>query len=374
MTDDDAPPWAIVAGGGTAGHVIPGLAIARALVERDHPMSTIHYVGSARGMERELVPEAGFPLVLLPGRGIQRRFTLENLTAVVGLVRAATTTFGLVARRRPKVVVALGGYASVPVALAAAAWRVPIVVAEQNAVPGAANRLVARFAKAAAVSFPGTALPRAVVTGNPVRDEVLAVDRDRDRARARSELGIEPGRRVVLVFGGSLGALRLNQAAVDAVGRWSGRADLAVRHVVGDRDWAIVEATRPTIADGGIQYQPVRYEHELPRAMAAADLAVCRSGASTCFELAAVGLPAVLVPSPNVTGDHQTANARQLEAAGAAVVIADAELDGRRLAAEVDALLSDAARLERLATALRAFARRDAAQRVADLVEEHARA
>jgi undecaprenyldiphospho-muramoylpentapeptide beta-N-acetylglucosaminyltransferase len=370
MTD---APWATIAGGGTAGHVIPGLAIARALVARDHPMSTIHYVGSARGIERELVPAAGFPLVLLPGRGIQRRLSLQNAAAAIGLLRAGFRSLALVGRRRPRVVVALGGYASVPVAMAAFAWRVPIVVAEQNAVPGAANRLVARFAKAAAVSFPGTPLPRAVVTGNPVRPEVLAVDRERDRQQARAELEIEPGRRLVLVFGGSLGALRINQAAVEAVTRWRARADLAVRHVVGDRDWAEIQAARPEVPEGGVQYQPLRYEHDMPRAMAAADLAVCRSGSSTCFELATIGLPAVLVPSPHVTDDHQTANARQVEAAGGALVVTDAELDGERLVADVDALLGDEDRLARLSAGIRRFARPDAAERVADLVEAHAR-
>jgi UDP-N-acetylglucosamine--N-acetylmuramyl-(pentapeptide) pyrophosphoryl-undecaprenol N-acetylglucosamine transferase len=259
------------------------------------------------------------------------------------------------------------------VAAAAAVWRVPVVVAEQNAVPGAANRFVARFAKAAAVSFPDTPLPRAVVTGNPIREEVLAVDRRRDRDEARAALELEPGRKVVLVFGGSLGALRINRATIDAVRHWKDRTDLAVRHVVGDRDWAIVQAERPALDEGALQYQAVRYEHDMPRAMAAADLAVCRSGSSTCFELAAVGLPALLVPSPNVTDDHQSANARHLEAAGAAVVVADTELDGTRLVALVDALLADEDRLNRLSTGMRAFARPDAADRVAELVERHAR-
>lgn len=366
-------PWAMIAGGGTAGHVIPGLAIARALVDRNHPMSTVHYVGSTRGIERELVPKAGFPLVLLPGRGIQRRLTVGNVAAVAGLIRAFGRSILRVGRKRPKVVVALGGYASVPVAMAAVLWRVPIVVAEQNAAPGAANRLVARFAKAAAVSFPGTPLPRAVVTGNPVRDEVLAVDRERDGDAARRALGIHPGRRLVLVFGGSLGALRLNRAVVACLPRWRDRTDLAVRHVIGDRDWDLIEPEVPELPDGGLQYQPVRYEHDMPRAMAAADLAVSRAGSSTCFELAAIGLPAIVVPSPNVTDDHQTANARHLEQAGAAVVVADADLDGDRLATEVESLVDDTDRRQRLAAALRRFARPDAAQRVADLVEAHAR-
>jgi UDP-N-acetylglucosamine--N-acetylmuramyl-(pentapeptide) pyrophosphoryl-undecaprenol N-acetylglucosamine transferase len=366
-------PWAVIAGGGTAGHVLPGLAVGRALARRDHPKSTVHFVGSSRGIERSLVPNAGFPLVLLPGRGIQRRLTLDNVAAGLGLASAFVSSLFRVARRRPKVVVAMGGYASVPVALAAALWRVPIVVAEQNAVPGAANRLVARYAEAAAVSFPDTPLPRAVVTGNPVRDEVLAVDRDRDRADARRALGVEPGRFLVLVFGGSLGALRINRAVLGCLGRWRDRKDVAIRHVIGDRDWDVITAEIPPLADAGLAYEAVRYEHDMPRAMAAADLAVCRAGSSTCFELAAIGLPAIVVPSPNVTDDHQTANAAHLERAGAAVVVRDADLDADRLAAEVEALIADSARLDRLAAGLRRFARPDAADRVADLVEEHAR-
>jgi UDP-N-acetylglucosamine:LPS N-acetylglucosamine transferase len=152
-----SPTYAIIAGGGTAGHVVPGLAIAAALVERGHPPTSIHYVGSERGIERTMVPAAGYSLTLLPGRGIQRRLTWANVGAVLGLLAATWRGVRLLRRRRPAVLVALGGYASVPAALGAILWRVPIIVAEQNAVPGAANRLVARFAKASAVSFAGTA-------------------------------------------------------------------------------------------------------------------------------------------------------------------------------------------------------------------------
>ncbi|MGH9247501.1 MAG: undecaprenyldiphospho-muramoylpentapeptide beta-N-acetylglucosaminyltransferase [Acidimicrobiales bacterium] len=366
--------FAIIAGGGTAGHVLPGLAIGRALVARGHETATVHFVGSARGIERELVPEAGFALTLLPGRGIQRRLAVENLGAILGLTRAFFQALRIVTSSRPRVVVAMGGYASVPVAMAAALRRVPIVVAEQNAVPGAANRLVARFAKAAAVSFPDTPLPRAVVTGNPVRDEVLAVGRTRDRDGARRTLDVSHGRRLVLVFGGSLGALRINRAVVGAIVRWRDRPDLAVRHVLGVRDWDLITKETPARPDDGLQYQPIRYERSMPVAMAAADLAVCRPGSSTCFELAAVGLPAILVPSPHVTGDHHSANARHVEQAGGAVVVPDAEFDADRLVSEVDSLLDDADRLCRLADGMRSFARPDAAERVADLVEKHARA
>ena len=369
-------PFAVIAGGGTGGHVIPALAIGRALVARGHPSSSLHYVGSERGIESRLVPEAGFPLTVLPGRGIQRRLTVENVGAAWGLTRAAAEALALLRRLRPQVVVAVGGYASVPCALAAAALRVPIVVQEQNAVPGAANRLTARVARASAVAYSGTDLPRAVVTGNPVRPEMLAVSRSEgDRAAARSTLGLPSGRRIVAVFGGSLGALRINRAVLDALPGWADRTDLAVHHVVGERDWSLVEEAAPGAAlpDGGLWYRPVRYEDRMPQLLAAADLCVCRSGGNTVAELAVVGTPSVLVPLPGAPGDHQTANARVLADAGAAVIVPDRELDGSRFVQEVDSLVGDIGRLAAMGDAASSVSRRDAADRIAALVEEHAR-
>jgi len=366
--------YALIAGGGTAGHVQPAIAIARALVDRGHRQTAVELVGSERGIEARLVPEAGFELTLLPGRGLQRKLSWQNVTSLVALVVAFRRAWRLVRDRRPRVVVSVGGYASVPCALAAVVRRVPVVVAEQNAAPGAANRLVARFAKACAVSFPDTPLPRAVVTGNPVRPEVLAIDRARDAPAARAKLAIEPGRRVVLIFGGSLGALRINRAAVEAVRGWAGRRDLHVRHVIGTRDWDELTAGGSPLPPGALlHYQAVEYDDDMPTSLAAADLAVCRSGASTSFELLAAGLPAVLIPSPFVTADHQTANARHVERAGAAVVVPDAELDGARLAAEVDTLLADRRCLARMALAAREAAQPRAADDIAALVERYAR-
>jgi UDP-N-acetylglucosamine--N-acetylmuramyl-(pentapeptide) pyrophosphoryl-undecaprenol N-acetylglucosamine transferase len=366
--------FALIAGGGTAGHVQPAIAIARALVERGHRRSAVELVGSERGIEARLVPEAGFELTLLPGRGIERRISWQNVRSVGALVVAFWRAWRLVGQRRPRVVVSVGGYASVPCALAAVVRRVPVVVAEQNAAPGAANRLVGRFAKACAVSFPDTPLPRAVVTGNPVRPEVLAIDRQRDAPLARTKLGVEPGRRMLLIFGGSLGALRINRATIEAVRRWAARGDLHVRHVIGSRDWdEITGAGPPLPPDAALRYDPIEYDDDMPTSLAAADLAVCRSGASTSFELLAAGLPSVLVPSPFVTADHQTANARHLERAGAAVVVPDPGLDGERLAFVVDALLADAPRLSRMAAAARAAAAPGAADEIAALVERYAR-
>lgn len=366
--------FALIAGGGTAGHVQPAIAIARALVDRGHRQSAVELVGSERGIEARLVPEAGFELTLLPGRGIERRVSLQNVRSLAALVVAFWRAWRLVGQRRPRVVVSVGGYASVPCALAAVVRRVPVVVAEQNAAPGAANRLVSRFAKACAVSFPDTPLPRAVVTGNPVRPEVLAIDRQRDASLARTKLGVEPGRRMLLIFGGSLGALRINRATVDAVRRWARRADLHVRHVIGSRDWdEITGAGSPLPPGAALRYDPIEYDDDMPTSLAAADLAVCRSGASTSFELLAAGLPSVLVPSPYVTADHQTSNARHLERAGAAVVVPDAGLDGEKLAFVVDALLADPQRLAHMARAARASAAPHAADDIAALVETYAR-
>jgi UDP-N-acetylglucosamine--N-acetylmuramyl-(pentapeptide) pyrophosphoryl-undecaprenol N-acetylglucosamine transferase len=377
------PAWrgrtfAVIAGGGTAGHVLPGVAIGLALVARGHAPESIHFVGSDRGIERRLVPEAGFPLTVLPGRGIQRKVSAraiaDNAVALYGLARAAGRAFTLVRNERPRVLVALGGYASVPAAVAAAALRVPIVVAEQNAVPGAANRLVARVARRSAVSFPDTALPRAVFTGNPVRAEVRAIDRGRDRARARAKLGIDDGRLLVAVFGGSLGARRINDAVLGAAERWIDRGDLALRHVIGERDWDRYRDRADALAAAGgparIQYQPVVYEDDMPTLYAAADIALCRSGATSVAELAAVGLPSVLVPLPGAPGDHQSANARYLVDAGAAVLLPDPQCDARRVDAEVGGLLSEPALLARMAAAARSVARPDAGDDVARLVDE----
>jgi undecaprenyldiphospho-muramoylpentapeptide beta-N-acetylglucosaminyltransferase len=354
--------------------VVPAIAIGQALVQRGHPAESIHFVGSRRGIEPRLVPAAGFGITLLPGRGIARRFTLDNVGAVAGLIAAVVRAVLLVGRLRPAVVISVGGYASVAATVAAIAWRVPLVVAEQNAVPGLANRLASRFAAASAVSFAGTPLHRAVVTGNPVRPQILAVDRSQaGRAAARAALGLPTDGLVVAAAGGSLGARHLNEAVVGVVRAWAARPDVAIRHVVGDRDFEAFTRSAPPACPGGLVYQQVRFENRMDLLLAAADLAVQRAGASTVSELTVAGVPAILIPLPGAPGDHQSANANRLAAAGAAVVIPDGELDAARLACELERLLGDEALRLAMAGAARALARPGAAAAVANLAEEHAR-
>jgi UDP-N-acetylglucosamine--N-acetylmuramyl-(pentapeptide) pyrophosphoryl-undecaprenol N-acetylglucosamine transferase len=362
--DRDGEVFAVITGGGTGGHVYPALALAGELVARGHERDTIRFVGARRGLEARIVPEAGYAIDLLPGRGLQRRLTTANVRAAWDNLAAFVRARRIVRDASPRVVVGVGGYASLPCLVAARLRRVPTVVHEQNAAPGLANRIAVRMGARAAVSLPGTPLRGAVLTGNPVRAEVAATRRHPD-----------PGRPLVAVFGGSLGAGRINDAALGLYDRWRNRSDIAVHHVTGQRNYeecaAHLAATRRP--DDALDYELVGYEDQMERLYTRTTLAVCRAGAITVAELAAAGVPAVLVPLPGAPGDHQARNADALVAGGAAVVVRDDECDAARLDAEVGTLLADPARLEAKAASALALGRPDAAARLADLVEEVAR-
>ncbi len=329
----------------------------------------MRFVGGARGIEGRVVPAAGFEIDLLPGRGLQRRLTFRNLVQNVGAIWGAASAFVralvIVRRHRPRVVVGFGGYASLPCVLAARVLRVPVVVHEQDAAPGLANRLGTRLGARPAISLPDTPLPGATLTGNPVRDAFTRLERIPPAAGAPA---------LIAVFGGAQGARTINRAALGSYDTWRGRADLAVRHVCGPRNLDECEATLASARRAGdtLHYELVAYEEHMDDLYSRAVLAVCRSGAGTIAELTAVGLPAVLVPLPGAPSDHQTRNAQTLERAGAAVMLPDADCDPVQLDAVVSELLAAPDRLERMGVAARGLGRRDAAARVADVVEEHA--
>lgn len=367
---------ALIAGGGTAGHLLPALAIGEALVAAGTERGAIEFIGSERGQDAAMLEGRGFPSTLLPGRGIVRSFSpsaiTQNIGALIGLGVATFRALAIVAMRRPSVVVAVGGYASVPASVAGVLFGVPLVLVNVDAVPGAANRLFGRLAAASAVGWPNTELPRAVVTGTPVRDEIAAVARtEASRHDARRDLGLDSELPLVVVFGGSLGARRINEAMDEVALRWRDRTDCQVLHITGQRDWPRYESQPPS--GGALRILRVPYEQRMALVYAAADVVVCRSGAMTVAELSLVGLPAVLVPLPGAPGDHQTANASQLSDHGAAVLLADRECTGATLDRIVGELLADPDRRAAMEAAGRAQGHRDAAAAGARVVLANAR-
>jgi UDP-N-acetylglucosamine--N-acetylmuramyl-(pentapeptide) pyrophosphoryl-undecaprenol N-acetylglucosamine transferase len=342
----------MIAAGGTAGHVVPALAVADALRARG---AAVEWVGGERA-EAELVPGAGYPFHALRVAGLDRRNPLRAARAA-GLAAAAIVAARRLLRRRGMdVVLGGGGYVAGPVGLAAATLGLPLFLTEADSHLGVSNRLLAPLARRLFLAFPieGRDEPRHVVTGRPVPADTGALD----PAAARGSLGLPADCPCLLVFGGSLGARSLNRAALAAFGP---SAPCTVLHVSGRRDY---EELRAHLDPPPAHYHLVPYVEPFAAALAASDLAVARSGGSV-WELAAAGLPALLVPYPHATADHQTGNAAFMARAGAAVVLADAEVDGPRLAHAVGELLADRTRLAAMAAAARDIARRDAAERIA---------
>ncbi|MEY2444883.1 MAG: UDP-N-acetylglucosamine--N-acetylmuramyl-(pentapeptide) pyrophosphoryl-undecaprenol [Ilumatobacteraceae bacterium] len=359
--------FGVVTGGGTSGHVLAALAVADALVARGHDRASIHYVGTTRGVERRLLPPTGYDHSLLDVVGLQRSMSMRNVMFLPKLVRSTYQAVKLIRRLRPRVLVNVGGYASFPATVAAMVCRVPIVVVSYDRRPGLVSRLVARRAEACAVAFDGSTLPRAQLTGAPVRQEVLAIDRRRDRLQAREELGLPNDRFVLAVFGGSLGAKRLNDVTAEVVHTLADRHDLAVYHVVGERN--LVDAAPGRDGSEGIMYRVLGYEERMPLVYAAADLMMTRAGASTIAELATVGMPALVVPWPGAADDHQVDNARELSDHGAAVLIAETDLDAARVIEVVTALRADGEKLDAMSAAAAVIGERHRSGALVDLIE-----
>ena len=365
----------VIAGGGTGGHTSPGLAVARALRARGDGCA---WIGSAGGVEARRVPEAGIPFYAIPTGKLRRYWSWQNvgdlaINVPAGLARA----LGLLGALRPAVVFATGGYVALPVVLAAAARRIPVVVHEQTAAPGLANRLAAPFARVVAVTFPESARAfdprRCIVTGNPLRPEL----RDGSRERARAAFGLDGTLPLVYVTGGAQGAHRINRAVGDTLPALLDAAQVIHQcgdnPETGDRGW--LEGQRATLPPSlRARYHVVPYVGaELADVYAAVNLVVGRAGAGTVNECCQLGLPALYIPLPGTSGDEQTANARLVESAGGCVVLPQAELTPDRLAAVVQDLLSDAARLISMGGRARSVAVPDAAERIADLVRKSAR-
>lgn len=354
-------------GGGTGGHIYPALAIARGLQE-SVPGVRLLYVGTRRGLEADLVPREGLDFATITVQGMPRRLSPSLLGWALGAGRGLGEAYRIVRRFRPDVVVGTGGYVCGPVVLAAALQRRPIVLHEQNALPGVTNRALARFARTVCLTFPEAAryFPRRshiVVTGLPVRPAVLAARRE-DGLKA---LGLAPDRLTVLVVGGSQGARALNRALRLTWRRVAAREDVQLVHVSGPagyaetRQAALAEGIDPS-GGGNITVMP--YLYQMGEALAAADVVVGRAGAAFLAEVTVRGLPAILVPYPHATGNHQEHNARALERAGAAVVIPERELTGERLWEALAGVLDDAGRRRQMAECSLALGKPEALDRI----------
>ena len=355
----------LIAGGGTGGHLYPGIAVARELMAQ-RPDARVVFAGTAAGIESRVVPREGFPLELIRSAGLKGKSAAARMRGAALLPLSALDAWRVLSKCRPAVAVGVGGYSSGPLVGLAALRGIPTLLMEQNAMPGVTNRMLARVVDAAAVTFE-TSLTffgaKGFVTGNPVRAEFFAAGADAEQAVSKPSGPVR-----VLVFGGSQGAHAINMAMVGAAPhlRDSGLR-LAITHQTGERD---LEMVRDGYRRAGIEARVEPFLYAMHTEMRDADLVVCRAGATTLAELTAAGRPSVLIPLPTATDDHQRKNAHALRAAGAARLLDQRELSGERLSAEIAALASAPDARRQMAAAARALARPDAARAIVTRILE----
>jgi UDP-N-acetylglucosamine--N-acetylmuramyl-(pentapeptide) pyrophosphoryl-undecaprenol N-acetylglucosamine transferase len=352
----------LVMAGGTGGHVYPALAVARALEAHDQH---IVWLGTHRGIEARVIPDAGIDIEWVSVKGLRRKGLLALVVAPLQLAWALLQSLFIMLRRRPAAVLGMGGFVSGPGGLAAWLTRRPLVIHEQNAAAGLTNRLLARLARVVLQAFPGSfnSSVRAETVGNPVREDIAAVALPAERYRDRS------GPLRLLVLGGSQGALALNRTVPEALSRLPAARRPVVRHQCGSRT---LDAAREAYAAAAVDVDLVPFIEDMAAAYAWADIVVCRAGALTVAELCSVGLPALFVPYPGAVDDHQTANARPLAAAGAAVIIDESMLSADVLAGQLDKWLTDRGELLARAEKAHALDQPRALARITELCLEQA--
>jgi len=359
----------VIAGGGTGGHLYPGIAVARALLERA-PDSTVSFAGTAQGIESRVLPREGFTLDLIRSGGLKGKSIAALMRGVTLVPLGLVDAWSILSARRPDVVIGVGGYSSGPVVLTAAMRGVPTMVLEQNAVPGLTNRLLAPVVKAAAVTFDSTRSffgAKAFVSGNPVRPEFFATAGSSEE----SELDERTSGARVLVFGGSQGAHAINVAMVEAAARLAADPSVRITHQTGERD---VDMVRAAYRAAGLQADVQPFLFDMGRQLGRADVIVCRSGATTLAEIAAAGKASILIPLPTATDDHQRKNAEALSSVGAAELLLQQDVTGGALADRILSLVHDRERRERIARAAREFAKPRAADDIVERVLELGRA
>jgi UDP-N-acetylglucosamine--N-acetylmuramyl-(pentapeptide) pyrophosphoryl-undecaprenol N-acetylglucosamine transferase len=361
----------VIAGGGTAGHVNPALALAGALGGED-----VTFVGTSTGAEATLVPAAGFELRAIDVGGFDRARPLSIVPTGVRAAGAVVSARRVLRGARADVVVGMGGYVSLPVCLAAASRRTPVVLHEQNIVLGLSNRVCRRWARTVAVSFEETLREvgrKGVLVGNPVSEELSSADFDLERDRGIGHFELDPGRKTLLVFGGSQGAQRVNEAASGLASTWRDRRDVQVLHITGRMTHsAIAQRVDSELSGSALLYRMAPFAERMVEAYAVADLALCRGGATTVAEICVAGIPAIIVPYPFHRDRQQELHGRVLEKAGAGVVVLDSDATTSRLAKTADELIADESVLQRMSKAALALARPDASSHLARVVREAA--
>lgn len=367
----------IIAGGGTGGHVNPGVAIAKYIMQLQ-PESRIIFIGTERGLETKLVPREGFELKLITVRGFQRKLSMDTVKTVKAMFQGYWEAKAIIKEFKPDLVIGTGGYVCGPVLYCAANMKIPTLIHEQNAYPGVTNRILSRFVDAVAISFKESEAyfgksRKLLLTGNPIRKELL----EADRTRARVAMGLDDNTSLVVVTGGSLGAARINDAMVEMLREGLDRSTDSKTHggkkrkilfSTGNNGFRSVSDRLEGLNHPDLEVTP--YIYEAAKAYAAADLMICRAGAITCSELTALGVPSILIPSPNVTANHQEHNARALERSGAAVVILESELSGKTLAQAMNALLKEEKRLSEMSKAAGKIGITDASEKIYSMAME----
>jgi UDP-N-acetylglucosamine--N-acetylmuramyl-(pentapeptide) pyrophosphoryl-undecaprenol N-acetylglucosamine transferase len=355
----------------------PGIAVARELVARV-PDALISFAGTARGIESRVVPREGFPLDLIRSSGIKGKSLVDRIRGAMLVPASLIDAWRVVSARHPKLVIGVGGYSSGPVVLVAVLRNIPTLLLEQNAVPGLTNRLLAPFARAIGVTFGSTQSffgSKAFVSGNPVRPEFFTMSRTNPRsvADAGQQAGGSPVR--ILVFGGSQGAHAINVAMVEAAPRLaSSGTPLRITHQTGEQDVDLVRSAYRPLERAGFEVVVEPFIYDMGKQLGESDLIVCRAGATTLAEIAAAGKPAILIPFPGATDDHQRKNAEAVAAAGGAEVLLQNGLTGEVLADTVVALMKEPGRREQMASATKRLAKPDAARVIVDRALELIRA
>ena len=355
----------IVSGGGTGGHIYPAVTIANQIKEKQ-PDAEIIFVGTKEGLECEIVPRYGYPIEFIEVAGFQRKLSLDTIKSAFKLLAGLIDALKLIRKIKPDLVVGTGGYVCGPILFLAALQGIPTCIQEQNAMPGVTNKILAHFVKKvflgyqeAGKYFGGNS--EKIFTGNPIRKEILEVS----RATAIEKFKLDPAKKTILVSGGSRGARSINDAMALVETSLAGRSDVQVIHITGETGYEkfIGQVEKKVLMSDNIKV--FRYMHDMPMALAAADLAIFRSGAIGLAELMARGIPSILVPYPYATANHQEHNARAVEGAGGAVVILDKELTGEILLKQIESLLADESKLQKMKDAAKALGRPEAAEDIA---------